>query len=146
MLECLICTPAHIEQLKDHIREADRIELTLATGRSPEEVLEESIGISAKSYVYVEDGVVLCVFGVTTDHRDPDVGIPWMIAADTFEAAGMRLVRKCRDKITELSQGYEVLFNYVHADNSVAIHWLEWCGFKVVRDADTPFLPFWRYV
>ena len=147
MLECLTCTPEHIKQLRDHIREGDRIELALATGRPPEEVLDETLVIATQSFVYVEDGVVLCVFGVTTDHHDPEIGVPWMIASDTFESAGKRLVRKCRDKITELSKGYNLLFNYVHADNSVAINWLEWCGFTVVRDdAGSPFLLFWRYV
>lgn len=135
MLECLKCTPAHIAQLKPRLREADRIELTLATGKPPEDVLEEAFNISTESYVWVEDGVVLCVFGVTTHPLNDDVGFPWLMASDEAERKGKRLVRHCAAKIAELGEPYLCLTNFVHAENAVAIRWLKWCRFSMCPPA-----------
>lgn len=151
MLECIKCTPEHIEQLKPRLREADRIELTLATGKSPEEALDDAIHLSTESYVWVERGVVLCVFGVVQHPEDTGVGIPWLMASDEAVTVGKRLVRHCGKKIEELSVGYRLLFNMVYQENRVAIRWLQWCGFTFSSPvpcgpSSAMFLPFYKNV
>lgn len=128
MLECVPCTLEHINQLKPRIREADRVELTLSAGQSPEYLLEVSFHGSAKCFAWLDDGVVLCVFGVVPS-RTPGMGVPWMISSEEAVSKGKRLVRYCFEKIMELGKGYDYLYNYVHADNHVAVRWLKWCGF-----------------
>lgn len=130
MLKCLPCSQAHIEQLKPRIRAGDRIELALATGRAPEDVLQESYEFSTNTYVWMDDDVVLCVFGVATMPTDPTVGIPWMIASDEAVSSGIRFMRKCRQSFELLSNDHASLFNVVYAENKVAIGWLRWAGFS----------------
>ena len=147
MLECVPCTLEHIEQLKPRMREADRVELELATGQSPEFILEESFRVSEHTFTFLEDGLVLCVFGVSSHPQMEGAGIPWLIASDEAEAKGKSLVRYCKEKIDLLSAPYRVLLNMVHAENKVAIRWLIWCGFKFlpaveVGPKNALFMPF----
>lgn len=147
MLECVPCTLEHIEQLKPRMREADRVELELATGQSPEFILEESFRVSDKTFAYLEDGIVLCVFGVTAHPQMEGAGIPWLIASEEAVSKVHRFIRRCKEVIDELSAPYRVLLNMVHAENKVAIRWLIWCGFKFlpaveVGPKNALFMPF----
>lgn len=105
------------------------MELMLSAGQSPEDLLEASFHASDKCFAWLEDGVVLCVFGVVSYRKGQELGVPWMISSEEAVSKGKRLVRYCFEKIQELGRGYDYLYNYVHIDNHVAVRWLRWCGF-----------------
>lgn len=129
MADIVPCTREHIENLAPRLREMDREELLLSTGLSPDVALMDSFEFSFESWAVVEDGVVLCVFGLGSHPQGDGWGIPWLLASEEFYEVGFRFARECRGVIAKMHQKFPRLINMVYAKNSKAIRWLKWCGF-----------------
>lgn len=129
MAEVIPCTREHIENLAPRLREMDREELLLATGRSPEVALMDSFEFSEESWAAVEDGVVLCVFGLGAHPQGEGWGVPWLLASEEFYDHGFRFARECRAGIERMHSKYPRLINMVYGTNHKAMRWLKWCGF-----------------
>jgi len=148
MLECVPCTQEHLDNIKPRVREQDIEEYVLLTGRPANTILDYAL--NGETFAWIEDGVVLCIFGVDVHPDDPTVGVPWLIATDEGVSVGKRLVRHCKTKVEELGRGYKVMTNIVHSENLVAIRWLVWSGFTLldplpVGPFGSTFFPFVRY-
>ncbi len=58
------------------------------------------------------------------------MGIPWMLCTDALvNDHAAALLRVSRQWVDRLGEPYDVLSNYVYAENDVHIRWLKWCGF-----------------
>lgn len=122
----------HIAPVAIHMRQADRAELMAGLRRSPFEALEYSVGSSVEIRTVLIDDKPAAMFGCGYRSFLTGAGYPWMLATDDIEraptAAFLRASVDWRDKLFER---YDLLKNTIFTENTDAIHWLEWLGFKI---------------
>ena len=122
-------TMRNLEQLAEHLRSADKIELTAATGKDVLSVLKRSVEISTICYVDHPDQPNL-IFGLSTFPEPRSAGI-WMVGTDEIENQPIKFCRTAKAVINgffELSDTIDYLCNYTHIDNVVHHKWLKWLG------------------
>jgi hypothetical protein len=59
------------------------------------------------------------------------VGAPWMAGADEIAQQKRAVARLAPRYIAVMLQSYPRLLNYVHAENEVAVRWLQRTGFQL---------------
>jgi len=129
-LEVVKATPAHIINLVPRIAKQDLAEMHASTELPPEAALMKSMVISEYCWAVLdEDSQCIAVFGVAP--LNPDTGIPWLIASDSFRTRWVEVARGSRLWRQILDESYSCLVNFVHVDNKTAIRWLEWLGFDI---------------
>lgn len=122
-------------QMSSHLREADVQEVKAASGATPEEALTRSFNRSSKCWVAVLRGRPILAFGVAPLSIMGFIGSPWLLATDEILKVRREFIRESKRYVNEMSEGFELLQNYVDARNRVSINWLSWCGF-VMEDAE----------
>jgi len=131
--------------LAPHLRAADRLEVMLAAG-DVEAALLASVAAPGVSLAAVnERGEVIALFGMSDG---PNMGIPWMLASDEVDRHPRHLVAGCRRWVLEMLPHYQLLLNYVHAENTTAIAWLRHIGFTIgalVEDFGVAKAPFYQF-
>lgn len=147
MAEVVPCTREHILNLTPRLRESDREELYEASGNPPESVLMASFECSEEAWAAVEDGFVLCVFGLAPHPQLHEWGVPWMLASEQFYDHTREFTKECREWIDRMHNRYPKLLNMVHIKNVKAVRWLKWCGFTLHPPIQagpnrTTFIPF----
>jgi hypothetical protein len=71
-------------------------------------------------------------FGVGNVNQD-FIGVPWMLGGKGIYQHTRQLKSECKEWLDVVHKDYDLLFNYVHAENPKAIRWLQWMGFTMVR-------------
>jgi len=77
----------------------------------------------------VEGDTVVAVFGVSSHAYG--FGIPWLLSTIHTEAHTREFLRVCREEVIDMAVEYGQLINYVSAENTTAIRWLEYLGFDI---------------
>ena len=129
MNEIVVATLEHARALAPALRAGDKAEIAAASGWDPEAALVLSVAASPRSYTWLRDGVPLAIFGVSPDPFAPTVGIPWMLATDAAAEHPTYILRRSREWLPKLAEGFDVLTNKVDCRNVLAIQWLSWLGF-----------------
>jgi|TARA_B110000908_G_C10249825_1_gene451237 hypothetical protein len=115
------------------LREADKEELKVSCGLGPVTALTRSLQASDAAYVAVDEaGVPILMFGVVNSGQ-VSVGVPWMLGGKGIYQHTKQLKAECKQWLDVVHTDYDLLFNYVHAENPKAIRWLQWMGFTMVR-------------
>lgn len=147
----LIVRPATLEdcsQLGPQLREADKHELKLSCGLEPITALALSLKNSRKVYAVIdEQEIPIAIFGVVGDYRN--LGVPWMLGSKGIYKHASQFMAESKQWLEVIEQDYDLLANYVHADNKKAIRWLQWMGFKMLRlvpDYGQGKAPFYEFV
>lgn len=83
---------------------------------------------------FVDDDLV-AVFGVYFPTVVSTSASPWLLATRRLEGRDARraMVRHSPGQLLEIAGPAERLWNYVAAENDVAIRYLEWLGFTIDR-------------
>lgn len=119
--------------LGPRLRDADKEELKISCGLGPVTALTKSLNDSDAAYVAVDgEGVPILMFGVVNANQD-FIGVPWMLGGKGIYQHTRQLKSECKKWLDVVHKDYELLFNYVHAENPKAIRWLQWMGFTMVR-------------
>ena len=119
--------------LGPRLRDADKEELKISCGLGPVTALTKSLNDSDAAYVAVDgEGVPILMFGVVNANQD-FIGVPWMLGGKGIYQHTRQLKSECKEWLDVVHKDYELLFNYVHAENPKAIRWLQWMGFTMVR-------------
>lgn len=137
--------------LAERLREADRIELTLAVGPDIQATLELAAQVSGECFVAEtpEDGVI-AFFGVTPTVF-PEIGSPWMVGTDAVLKYPKGIMEGGRWATERWLEKYPTLANYVHAENEASIAWLQHLGYSLGKlvhyygVAGAPFYQFYRH-
>ena len=123
--------------LADRLRPADKAELG-ALLIDPVLALVATKSLSITSLTMVdEDGTPAGVLNV--GRRADDEWDGWarigMFGTPLIEQRRMTFLRHSRQTLKYLfeSTGFEVFYNYVHANNDLHISWLQWLGFSFLR-------------
>lgn len=146
MIEFVAASPAHIGTIANRMREIDAKECAIM-GRSPKRALRLSLRASVVAWTAKVDGKPEAMFGASSVSLLGGEGSPWLLMTDEALKHRRSLLTDAR-RYADVMQGmFPLLSNNVHADNAVAIRWLERLGFTVgpVFDmAGHPMRPFER--
>lgn len=123
-------TVADIEVIAPRVRAADRRELWDAYGQLPVQVIDASFQASSSCWTGTVDGQPIVMFGVVP--VTAGIGRPWMIGTDLVEVYQKIFLKRCRGVVAEFHREYELLVNWVAADNKQALQWLAWLGFTIL--------------
>lgn len=126
-----------VQQVADHLRPIDGVELSL-TGGDPVERVLDSWERSHYRRVFTADGEPIVVYGVGQSPFAADEGVPWMVATPAIEAVPREFLLASRSEIDRMRAGYAELRNATHQDNHTSIRWLRWLGFRI---SDQPVGP-----
>tara|TARA_R100000988_G_scaffold94994_1_gene61041 strand:- start:8423 stop:8875 length:453 start_codon:yes stop_codon:yes gene_type:complete len=115
----------------NNMRDMDKLEAKYQTGMNPEDALSLTFLSSHTNMTIADDDdqpIGLC--GVFKD------GCIWMVATDELfdnKKYRIQLIRQGRDWVDSLLRTYNILYNYVYAENTSAIKWLKTLGFTFVN-------------
>lgn len=150
-IEITSATEADIDEMAPRLRAADRAEVWASSMQSPEEVLRSAIAVSPNALTGRINGEIVCMYGVAeTSMMTPDHGRPWLLSTDALNdrAVGIAFARRNRPWLRRMLTDYTMLSNYCDTRNTVALKWLDWCGFHFEETVPMgPFLmPFVKFV
>lgn len=137
----------HLWPVAMNMRRADREEVWASGRRTPLEALRISLNMSQKAWTAMAGDVPFAMFGVAPSLFVPWLGVPWMLATPTIEAARIPFLRQSRHFVDEMQSDFRVLENYVSAENTVSLKWLKFCGFNIGSEYELNghiFYKFWR--
>ncbi|MFW6341410.1 MAG: hypothetical protein ACOC00_00130 [Halothiobacillaceae bacterium] len=120
------------------LREPDRVELMLSTGREPMDCMADSFAVSRRTMAASVHGRPIAVFGIA-NALDQPYGIPWGVSTDEADRYPMSILRLGRMWIDIVAPFYPALLNVVHRDNRRSLRYVRALGFTI-GDAE-PFGP-----
>jgi hypothetical protein len=125
-------TPADLTELAENLRAQDRAELDASGWTDYAEALDVATKTSRWSRAATINGELACVFGCA-EHGSllAPSGVPWLLGTDVLPRHRRVLQQWAPRYIAAMLQEYPRLYNAVHVDNTVAVHWLERLGFKM---------------
>ena len=126
-------TQAHIDELVETMRQADRDEIWALAHLTP----RGALGEAKEAWTGLAGGRVVCIFGIRHIHPLTDIGVPWMLSSDELLKHSRAFLKLSRLYVQALKQRYATLVNVVHAENKVAIRGWRWLGFEL--DLPKPF-------
>lgn len=118
-------TPADAESLTPRLRAADALEAHLAGA-----TLAGSMALAAEVWAAEEDGKVIALAGLALI-EGTDIGLPWMVGSDELSKHPVSLVREGLAFVARWERRCSVLTNFVHAENTASIEWLQRLGFTM---------------
>lgn len=144
--------PATLEDipyLTENLRQEDKDEIFAASGKTPEESLNEAFTLpNSGIWVGVYKGNPEIIYGVTNS-ACPHTGIPWMVCTDKLKESPREFMKKCKRWVNGWNNMFPTLTNFVYEKNELHIRWLEWCGFKLVErfpEYGHTKEPFWQFI
>lgn len=126
--------PAHAPLLIAGLREIDRRELYEMTRLDAADGLDLTIAGAVACWTAMDDGAVVCAFGINRRSALSNVGVPWLVGTSLVETHARRFARQSRDYLDRFSQVFPQMENFCLAENAATIRWLKWLGF----DMDEP--------
>jgi hypothetical protein len=120
----------HVGPIATRMREIDRLECAIS-GHSPKEALRLSLRSSLLAWTAKIDGRPEAMFGVSTVSLLGLEGSPWLLLTDEGAKHAKALVRDGRRYSDAMQAAFPLLANLVHADNHVAIRWLQRLGYGI---------------
>ncbi len=149
MADIVPATYDHAVYIADHVRPADADELWASCMMTPLEAMKFGMERGDKSYTGFHHGVPVCMWGVSLQSFIGMVGVPWMVATSHLDnGAAIPFLRLSKAMLLELSDGYDILQNYVDCRNTRAIRWLKYMGFSMQEPQEYGLLklPFHKFV
>lgn len=125
--------PEHIRTIAKRMREADRLEVYAAAGKTPGQALAFSLRKSSVAWTWIIDGRPELMFGVADLNILAGVGAPWLLGTDAVLSNQMEFLRSSHEWKNQLLQRYSTLRNFVDVRNDVSIRWLKWLGFSILE-------------
>jgi hypothetical protein len=126
-----IATPQDADELARHMRAADRLEVALMHGHSPEVSAHSSLAVSDITFAARINGRLFCLFGAARLSLLDSTATAWMLCTDEVQRHPGRFIASCRQGYRILAAtlpDVELFTNLVHDQNRTAIRWLEWSG------------------
>ena len=113
------------------MREADVAEVWASHRYTPLGAIKLSVSSSKHAWVCWIDDIPCAILGITEHDLLSGIGTPWMLGSKELDNYRREIVYYSRDILATVLTQYDVLDNWVHADNTVAIRWLKWLGFEM---------------
>ncbi len=134
MITITLALQAHINELKETIRESDKYECMAQTKLKHEKALQETLDSCSYGYVGInEDNKVIGFYGVAINKRNPVTsGIVFLIASNEINKleCGKYLISEAKKFIKAMLSRFDKLENIILAENTKSIAWLKRIGFN----------------
>lgn len=127
-------TRADVGCIAYNLRHADLVELAAANGIGFDiyETIADSFESASVCWVLTAGHTPVVIWGVSP--VTGRIGAPWLLASQQMDKLTARQVLKYTKRyMPSMREGYEILANYVHAENQVSIRWLKYAGFAVAK-------------
>ena len=111
------------------LRDIDKREIEACTPLEHNFMVEISRLQSDWCMSFLSKGKPIAVFGVAP-HTKQGWGVPWLLGSADIEDNFMTFGRWSKPFLNRMFEKYGVLQNFVHAENKIAIDWLQWLGFN----------------
>lgn len=112
------------------LRDMDKRELEAVTSVNPQVMVEISRLQSDWCLTFECFGKPVAVFGVAPHDFGNNWGVPWLLGSVDIEDNFLTFGKWSKPFLGKMLRDYEVLQNFVHAENKLAIVWLKWLGFR----------------
>lgn len=122
-----------IDFVIENIRNEDLVETRALGGKTVRECLETTPDIERNAWVWENNGVVICIFGVNPIVGGDHLGVIWLLATKFFDDNSITFAFKCKPIVKDVIKLFKYVFNYVYAENRKSIRWLKWLGFNVCK-------------
>ena len=123
---------ADVLQLAPKMRKADREEILASHGKTPLESLVIPFTYEkARSYTIIgtaKEGVI-GMFGVSPT-KDPEYGIAWLLSSEILFKHTKQFIKECPYWVSQMSEGYTYIYNWVDRRNWKSLKWLQFLGFE----------------
>ena len=123
-------------QLAPKMRKADREEIRASNGSSPLEALVIPFTYKkSRSYTIigtVKEGVI-GMFGVSPT-KDPEYGIAWLLSSEILFKHTKQFIKECPYWVSQMSEGYTYIYNWVDRRNWKSLKWLQYLGFEAKEE------------
>jgi len=123
-------------QLAPKMRIADREEIRASNGSSPLEALVIPFTYKkSRSYTIigtVNEGVI-GMFGVAPT-KDPEYGIAWLLSSEDLFKHTKQFIKECPYWVSQMSEGYTYIYNWVDRRNWKSLKWLQFLGFEAKEE------------
>lgn len=120
-----------IATMLGHLRYEDHKDCWYAGKMTADDALVMSYRKSAVCYTIVMNGTPAACFGAAPLTMLDIKGVPWLLGTDAIRKIGLTGARLSRQYIKVLLDRFEVLENWVDANNEVSLRWLKFCGFHI---------------
>ena len=145
----LPAAPEHAGPIARNMREADRREVWASHRHTPEQALRFSLERSDLAWTCFVDHVPAFMWGAARmGSLVSCVGAPWLLGTDALGTVRREFLRQCPAFVGLMQKRFLRLENHVHAENTVSMRWLVWCGFVIEREPvimnNERFFLFWR--
>lgn len=139
--------PAHAAPLVAGLREIDRRELYYLTRLGPAAGLDFSTEGAVACWTALDDGAVVCTFGINRRSALSEVGVPWLVGTSLVDKHWRKFGRLSRDYFDRMALAFPQMENFCLAENVTTIRWLKWLGFDMDEPAPMGFsrAPFVRF-
>lgn len=128
MIKLRPALPSDAAYLAPRLRDMDRMECEAIFPLPVEDVLHESIRLSAVAVSITSRDDLLGVFGVVPESEQ--VGLIWLVGTNGLLRHQRELMRKAPALLQEMHKVRPCLTNIVHEKNTVHRRWLHHFGFK----------------
>jgi len=123
-------------QLAPKMRIADREEIRASNGSSPLEALVIPFTYEkSRSYTIIgtaKEGVI-GMFGVAPT-KDPEYGVAWLLSSETLFKHTKQFIKECPYWVSQMSEGYTYIYNWVDRRNWKSLKWLQFLGFEAKEE------------
>ena len=123
-------------QLAPKMRIADREEIRASNGSSPLEALVIPFTYKkSRSYTIIgtaKEGVI-GMFGVAPT-KDPEYGIAWLLSSEDLFKHKKQFIKECPYWVSQMSEGYTYIYNWVDRRNWKSLKWLQFLGFEAKEE------------
>ena len=142
--------PEDAFRMAAHLRSEDLIELrSYDNVRPPYRLLMEGIAMSKNDCWTIEDlsGDIIAIFGAVD--MGNNTGSIWLLGTNKIKKIKGEFLRHSRFWLETLQDRYQILTNFIYAENHVHLKWIKWLGFKIIRKIDnhgTLGLPFYEFI
>lgn len=133
-----------VDYVARRIRKADDDECLAMSGNLASENIHEAFARSEICWVGLRDAEPVVIFGFLRYSMLSRAGAVWLLGTDEVQAIGVAILKRSRRFVKEMLSHVDRLENWVDARNTVAIRWLQWCGFTLEKSklAGVANLPF----
>ena len=142
----------YANQMANHVRETDKLEVYRASGQDIRSALLDSVDASDDDMIWAAlyNKLPVAMFGANNlypgEGEDYSVGGIWLLATPGIYRNKLDFHRKAKKYLAIMHERYEYLTNFVDADNYPTLMWLPRLGFRPARVVenfgidDSPFI------
>lgn len=116
--------------LSKNLREQDEVEISLSNGYSPLQAITLSFTMSQECHTIMYNDAPVGMFGVVDSGM---FAAPWLLASKEIEQFPVTFIKECTKWVDSMNDKHPLLINYVHKENTAAIKWLKYLGFRFTK-------------